>query len=119
VVTPIKQTASQTRDAPGLASVVGIAPAFSAGVAIKNHTNEGTALLLPSARDSNNQAIHHHGASSNGRSATSFPNLEGQLLPTGQSAFPALRWLETRIGDLASTDVICQYPAHSNRAQDF
>jgi hypothetical protein len=102
VVTPIKQTASQNRDAPGLASVVGIAPAFSARVAIKTHTNEGTALLLPSARDSNNQAIRHHGASSNGRSATSFPNLEGQLLPTGQCTFPTPNTLESCLCDNAS-----------------
>jgi hypothetical protein len=59
---PIKQTASQNREAPGLASVVGIALAFSAGVAIRNHTNEGAALPLSSAGESNNQAIHHHGA---------------------------------------------------------
>jgi hypothetical protein len=57
-------------------------------------------LLLPSAIDGNKQAVLRHGAIRNGRSATRFPNLDGQLLPTAQTMFPELQRLETRLGDL-------------------
>jgi hypothetical protein len=46
-------------------------------------------LLLFFAIDSKNQAVLRHGARSNGRSATTFPNLDGQLFP-GQSTHPCL-----------------------------
>ncbi len=54
VVTPMRQTASQNREAPELASVVGIAPLFLAtGVGIRNHTNEDTAWLFLQLSGSN------------------------------------------------------------------
>jgi hypothetical protein len=91
VVTPIRQTASQNRNAPGLASVVGIAPAFSAGVAIRDHTNEGTALLLPPGKDSNNEDVQSKSAISKRKVGNALSQPDCQLLLTGHIAFPCGR----------------------------
>jgi hypothetical protein len=55
--------------------VVGIAPASLAGVAIRNHTNEGTASMLPLGKASYNRPFRTKVRVVNGSSATRFLHL--------------------------------------------